>query len=68
MDGSVPQRSYFPFLDYAYELDVSAQMLLLPELTPLAEGLAEGYAWFRENRSLIRRKPLIAFIDGTLLK
>lgn len=66
VDGNVPQRSYFPFLNYAYELDVSAQKQLLPELTPLSDGLRESYAWYRENRGLIRQKPLLAFIDGCM--
>lgn len=66
VDGPAPQRSYFPFHDYAYRLDVTRQTELLPELTPLEEGLAESLAWFREHRSLIRRKPLLAFIDENL--
>lgn len=68
VDGSIPQRSYFPFLNYAYALDVTAQLQLLPEATPLDDGLRESYAWFRENRRLIRRKPLIDFIDANLNK
>lgn len=66
VDGSVPQRSYFPFLNYAYELDVAQQAALLPDLTPLAEGLRESYAWYREHRKEIRRKPLMAYIDENL--
>ena len=66
VDGSVPQRSYFPFLNYAYELDVAQQAALLPDLTPLAEGLRESYAWYREHRNEIRRKPLMAYIDENL--
>ena len=66
VDGSVPQRSYFPFLNYAYALDVTMQQRLLPEVAPLEEGLRESYAWFREHRGLIRRKPLMEFIDGNL--
>lgn len=68
VDAEVPQRSYFPFLNYAYQLDVSQQTALLPQLTPLADGLAESYAWFREHRELIRRKPLMAFIDANLMR
>lgn len=66
VDENVPQRSYFPFHKYAYELDVTAQGQLLPEVIPLEEGLRESYAWFRENRERIRRKPLMAFIDENL--
>lgn len=61
-----PQRSYFPFLDYAYHLDVTRQQALAPALIPLAEGLAESFAWYTENRALIRRKPLLDYIDEHL--
>ena len=61
--GSVPQRSYFPFYDYDYRLDVSALQSLLPELTPLDKGLAESWEWFRENRELVVRKPLHEYIS-----
>jgi len=67
VDASHPQRRYFPFHPYAYQLDVTRQAALLPELTPLDEGLRDAYAWFRENRALIRRKPLIPYIDEHLL-
>lgn len=68
VNASVPQRSYFPFLNYAYHLDTAAQEALLPDLTELTAGLAESYAWYRENRSLIRRKPLLDYIDQNLRK
>lgn len=68
VDASVPQRSYFPFLNYACHLDVTRQSALLPELTPLAEGLREAYAWYCGHRDMIRRKPLIAYIDENLRK
>jgi len=68
VDASVPQRSYFPFLNYAYQLDVTRQAALLPETEPLAEGLRESYAWYRAHRGLIRRKPLLSYIDEHLGK
>lgn len=68
VDEAVPQRSYFPFLNYAYHLDTAAQEAILPDLTPLETGIAESLAWYRENRELIRRKPLISFIDENLRK
>lgn len=63
---SVPQRSYFPFLDYAYTLDVSAQKALLPSTKDLQAGLAESYAWYKDNRDQVRRKPLLSYIDENL--
>lgn len=67
VDASHPQRSYFPFLNYAYHLDTTRQQELLPEVTPLTDGLAESHAWWQENRSLIRRKPLMDYIDEHLI-
>lgn len=66
VDGAVPQRSYFPFLKYEYCLDVTAQKELLPDLTPLAEGLRESYAWYCAHREQIRVKPLMDYIDRYL--
>lgn len=62
-----PQRSYFPFLNYAYHLDVTRQQPLLEHETPLAEGIRESHAWWQAHRSLIRRKPLLDYIDQHLL-
>ncbi len=60
------QRLYFPFYHYEYQLDVSAQQQLLPDLTPLAEGLQEALAWYRDHSADVSRKPLIAYIDEHL--
>lgn len=60
----IPQRSYFPFYDYEYTLDVTEMLELMPVLTPLSRSLTESYEWFRENRGLIIRKPLMEFIDA----
>ena len=60
----IPQRSYFPFYDYEYTLDVAEMLELMPVLTPLSRSLTESYEWFRENRGLIIRKPLMEFIDA----
>lgn len=58
-----PQRAYFPFHDYEYALDVTKQSALLPETVPLLQGLRESWAWFREHREGVNRKPMIAYID-----
>jgi len=62
-----PQRSFFPFHDYDYLLDVRKQMALMPEVKPLAEGLKESWEWFREHRDAVVRKPLSAYIDQNLI-
>lgn len=58
-----PQRSYFPFYDYDYSLDVSKQYNLMPETKPLVDGLKESYAYFRKYRDGVIRKPLLEYID-----
>lgn len=62
-----PQRSFFPFHEYDYCLDVSKQMTLMPDLKSLEDGLAESYAWFREHREDVNRKPLLEYIDKNIL-
>lgn len=66
VDGGVTQRSYFPFYDYDYGLDVSAMTELMPEVKPLEEGLRQSYEWFAANRELVVRKPLLEFIADNL--
>ena len=52
-----PQRNYFCFYDYEYTLDVTRQTALMPETKPLLQGLQESYAWFRDHREAVVRKP-----------
>lgn len=63
---NVSQRSYFPFLNYAYKLDVSKQKALMPHTKNMRQGLMEAYEWYKVNREAVRRKPLIEFIDTNL--
>lgn len=65
LDGR-EQRQYFPFYNYEYMLDVSRQMALLPEVTPLDEGLREALAWYTQHSALINKKPLLEYIDQQL--
>lgn len=66
VDSAIPQRSYFPFYDYDYKLDVSAMTELMPTLKPLDESLWQSYEWYAENRELITRKPLLDYISENL--
>ena len=66
VSADVPQRSYFPFYDYEYVLDVSRQQTIMSETAPLAGALRESYLWWREDRGLIVRKPLLGFIADNL--
>lgn len=64
VDGSIPQRSYFPFLDYGYILDVTEQNKLLQSVKPMEIGLEQSYQWYRDNRDEVKRKALTEFIDN----
>jgi nucleoside-diphosphate-sugar epimerase len=63
VNGKTPQRSYFPFYDYEYLLDVTAMCSIMPDVTPLEQVFCGSYEWFRSNRELIVRKPLHEFIS-----
>lgn len=63
-----PQRAYFPFHDYDYRLDVARQMSLMPDTKPLAAGLAEEYAWFRDHREEVAKRPYAAYIRENILQ
>lgn len=62
----INQCGYFPFLDYEYRLDAKEMLKLMPDVKPLEQSLRESYEWYKDNRELIRRKPLIEFIDEKL--
>ena len=62
----VPQRNYFPFYDYAYELDVSRMNKLMGDTADLSEGLKECYEWYRQNKAMVKRKPLLEYIEENL--
>lgn len=66
VEQDIDQRSYFPFYNYEYKLDVGKMLKLMPDVKSLEEGLKQSYEWFRENRNEIRRKSLIEFIDKYL--
>lgn len=60
------QHRYFPFLDYGYELDVTAQNKLLPDLIPLDDGLKRSYEWYKRNRDGVKKRNFLQFIDENL--
>lgn len=62
----IDQKKYFPFLNYSYVLDIKRQEELLPDLTPLLDGLKESYDWYIKNKEKVKRKPLIEYITDNL--
>ncbi len=66
VDESHPQRSYFPFYPYAYQLDVSRQQALLPDPIPLAKGLRESLSWYRRHPEGVKKRDYQGYIDSHL--
>ncbi len=66
VDKTVDMRRYFCFRDYAYHLDVTAQRALLPEITPLGEGLREAFAWYADHPAEVVKRPYMEAIDSGL--
>lgn len=64
--GDVPQRSYFPFYNYEYALDVTAQVALMPKTKALSEGLQESFSWYLAHKELVVQKPLMEYADQNL--
>ncbi len=63
-DGNV--RDYFCFYDYAYTLDVKKQTTLMPNTTPLFEGLCKAYERYTAHPEEVNKKSLLTFIDEYL--
>ncbi|MBD5631805.1 MAG: hypothetical protein HDP34_01055 [Clostridia bacterium] len=67
VSGVIEQRNYFPFYNYEYELDVTAQNKLMPDLLPLGEGLKRSYEWYKSNRGAVNIKNYFDFIERNLI-
>lgn len=66
VEREIEQRNFFPFYDYEYSLDVTKMLELMTDLKPLDIGLEQSYEWYKNNRSEVRRKNLIEYIDKNL--
>lgn len=62
------QRNYFPFYDYEYYLDVRKQHEMMPEEKDIAEGVKEAFVWYKDNMDKVMKKPLMEYIDQTLVE
>ena len=65
--ANIEQRNYFSFYDYEYYLDVSKQYSLMPNTTPLLEGLQESFNWYKSNSEKVTKKPFLDYIDNNML-
>lgn len=64
----IPQRNYFSFSDYEYNLDTQKQQEIYPETIPLEEGLQEAAEWYLAHENEVNKKPYFEFIDENLVK
>ena len=64
--GEHNQRDYFSFYDYEYELDVTKQTELMPNVKSLNKGLKEAYEWYTNHKEDVRTKPFFTYIDTKL--
>ncbi|MBR1482162.1 MAG: NAD-dependent epimerase/dehydratase family protein [Ruminococcus sp.] len=65
VDDNFPVRAYFPFPPCDYILDTAKMTAILPELTPLDEGIRQEFAWYTASESPeINRHDYIAYIDS----
>ncbi len=63
VDDNFTVRDYFPFHPYHYYLDVTKQQALMPELTPLDEGIKEEFDWYVEEKPEMYHRDYLGFID-----
>lgn len=66
VDKSINQRDYFCFYDYEYILDTQKQYELMPDTTPLKDGLKKEFEWYKQHQNEIVKKPYFEFIDSKL--
>ncbi|MCR5837668.1 MAG: NAD-dependent epimerase/dehydratase family protein [Lachnospiraceae bacterium] len=66
VDDSHFIRSYFPFANYEYSLDIKKQQELMPTLKPLEQSLTESYQWFRDNEDKVSKRPYLEYINNNL--
>ncbi len=56
VDSSHNQRSYFPFHDYAYYLDVTEQYNILPDTVSLYDGFKEDFDYYVNHQDEVMKK------------
>ena len=62
VDSAIPTRTYFPFRDYEYILDVAKQNTILPAMVSLDEGLHESYLWYKKHSNEVLKKDYLTVI------
>lgn len=68
VDSAIPARTYFPFRDYEYILDVAKQDAILPARISLDEGLHESYLWYKDHSDEVLKKDYFTVIKEKITR
>ena len=66
VDDSHFIRSYFPFANYEYVLDISKQCTIMPDTRPLVQSLTESYEWYKNNKGNVLTRPYLEYIETNI--
>lgn len=66
VSSDIPARTYFPFRDYEYVLDVTRQNAILKPSIALEEGLRDSYLWYKEHSTEVLKKDYFSVISEKL--
>jgi len=68
VSSDIPARTYFPFRDYEYVLNVSKQNTILKPSITIEDGLKESYSWYKEHSAEVLKKDYFSVIAEKLNK
>lgn len=68
VSSDIPARTYFPFRDYEYVLNVSKQNTILKPSITIEDGLKESYSWYKEHSEEVLKKDYFSVIAEKLNK
>ena len=68
VDPAIPARTYFPFRDYEYILDVTKQNAILPAAISIEEGLRESYLWYKDHSEEVLKKDYFSVIKEKIAR
>lgn len=59
----VEQRSFFPFHNYEYALDINKLNMFFDDYTDMETGLKEAADWYLDHEGELKKKTYLEFID-----
>jgi nucleoside-diphosphate-sugar epimerase len=68
VSSDITARTYFPFRDYEYVLDVTRQNAILKPSIALEDGLSESYLWYKYHSTEVLKKDYFSVISELIAK